>query len=85
MLASHIGRQPRRSDGFQEDGSQTGGDRFGVAVSISIAVVLIGEAAGFPEFGVERVSQVLCFGVFVGVYRATRRRSVPPDVRRAGG
>ena len=48
-----------------------------VAVSISIAVILIGEAAGFPKFGVERVSQVLCFGVFVGVYRATRRRSVP--------
>jgi len=44
------------------------------ALAVSIAVILIGKAAGFPETVAERVSQTLFFPVFLAGCTAWRQR-----------
>ena len=45
------------------------------ALGISIAVVLIGQQIGLADSTAERVSQILGFGVFIGVCNARRRHA----------
>jgi hypothetical protein len=44
------------------------------AVAVSVAVILLGKAAGFSEVVAERVSQILFFPVFLAACYAWRHR-----------
>jgi hypothetical protein len=44
------------------------------ALAMSVAVILLGKAVGFPEAVAERVSQILFFPVFLGACYAWRHR-----------
>jgi hypothetical protein len=44
------------------------------ALAVSVAVILLGKAAGLPEAGAERVSRVLFFPVFFAACYTWRHR-----------
>lgn len=44
------------------------------ALAVSVGVILLGKAAGFPDAVAERVSQILFFPVFLGAYYTWRIR-----------
>ena len=44
------------------------------ALAVSVAVILLGKAVGFPEAVAERVSQLLFFPVFLAACYAWRHR-----------
>ena len=44
------------------------------ALGVSVAVILLGEALGLPEGGIERASQILFFSVFLAVCYAKQGR-----------
>jgi hypothetical protein len=44
------------------------------SLAVSVAVILLAKAVGFPETVAERVSQILSFPVFLGACHAWRHR-----------